>query len=128
MSDYVEDHAAANAMIPAPMTAMVPSEPAYALVEIFGHRTHYGEIREVEAFGAKLLEVTDLDTGKQHRYGGASIFSLTMLSEVEMEAHLASGAGEKERQAKFMAKFEAICLARKRVRDAETEGDDETPF
>ena len=46
-----------------PETASVASSeapaPAWALVEIFGHRQHWGEIRDVEIAGGKLLEVRD---------------------------------------------------------------------
>lgn len=46
-----------------------PSEapaPTWALIEIFGHRQHYGEIRDGEIAGGKLLEVRDVDTDKVH--------------------------------------------------------------
>ena len=121
---YIEDYAAACAIIPAPAQ---PPVPDYALVEIFGHRTHYGEIREIEAFGAKLLEVTDVDTGKTHRYGGASIFSLTILTPAEMGVHIAAVKREKERQAKYEAEYEARRIAREAAQDADT-NDREMPF
>ena len=100
---YEIDHVAANAIIPAPAVAY---QPKYALVEIFGHRSHYGEIREVEAFGAKLLEVCDADTGKLHRYGGAAIFSITDLSQAEFDEHVARIARRKEQEAEYERKRE----------------------
>jgi hypothetical protein len=113
--DYVPDHTALLAIIPSP--AVIP-QPTYALVEVFGHRMHYGEIREVEAFGAKLLEVSDVDTGQTHRYGGAAIFSLTMLTQADMDAHLAGVRRQKEREAKWQAE----CDARRAAFDAQGEG------
>jgi len=56
----------------------------WAIVEIMGHRKHFGRIREVEQFGAKMMRVdvpTDGDPATKgwttHFYTGASIFSLT---------------------------------------------------
>lgn len=69
--------------------AVAPGDPAeapedeYAVVEVFGHRRHYGRVLEVERFGAKLLRVdipTEGDFAKgytSHLYGGAAIFSFT---------------------------------------------------
>jgi len=102
MSDYEPDYAASQALLP--VAAAVP-QPKYALVEIFGHRTHWGEVREVEAFGTKLLEVADGDTGKLHRYGGASIFSLTNLTAEEYEAHLADVRARRLRDAEYEARW-----------------------
>ena len=62
-------------------------EPPYAMVEIFGHRQHWAEIRDVEIAGGRLLEVRDVDTQKVHLYGSAAIFSLTMLTAEEIDAH-----------------------------------------
>ena len=118
--EYAPDFAASCAIIPSPAA---PVQPAYAFVEIFGHRQHYGEIREVEAFGAKLLEVMDVDTSKVHRYGGASIFSLTMLSQPEMDAHIAGVKQRKQREADYAADYEKRRLAREAA--AETEGEDD---
>lgn len=100
MLDDVPDFVASQALIP-----VTAPPPTWALVEIFGHRSHYGEIREVEAFGAKLLEVVDVDTGKTHRYGGAAIFSLTILSQPEMDGHVATIKRQKERDAEYEAKW-----------------------
>ena len=122
--NYAPDFAASCAMVPSPAAT---AQPAYALVEIFGHRSHYGEIREVEAFGAKLLEVMDVDTSKTHRYGGASIFSLTMLSQSEMDAHIASVKRQKQREADYAADYEKRRLAREAAADTEEEEDDGGP-
>ena len=68
-----------------------PPHDIWACVEIFGHRKHYGRIKEVERFGTKMLRVdvptiapaTLLETEKfeTYLYGGASIFSLTPMTE-----------------------------------------------
>jgi hypothetical protein len=56
-----------------------------AVVEIFGHRSHAGFIREEERFGAKMIRIdvpkngdADHPIWETHWYGGASIFSLTL--------------------------------------------------
>jgi len=55
----------------------------FAVVEIFGHRSHAGRISEVEQFGTKRLRIDvprdgDFEAGfTSHFYGGASIFSMT---------------------------------------------------
>lgn len=56
-----------------------------ALVEIFGHRSHAGFIREEERYGTKMLRIDVPKNGdpertvwETHWYGGASIFSLTL--------------------------------------------------
>lgn len=74
----------------------------WMLVEIMGHRTHWGRAREEELFGAKMLriDVPKLIFSEQpdpemprvnfdppriqwvsHYYGGASIFSFTLTDE-----------------------------------------------
>lgn len=74
----------------------------WMLVEIMGHRTHWGRAREEERFGAKMLRIdvprfvkferTDssapaigIDPPRvewtTHYYGGASIFSYTLTDE-----------------------------------------------
>lgn len=67
-----------------PAAAEAPPEE-WALVEIFGHRQHYGRIVEVERFGTKLLRVDEPtevpDTFKTHFYSGGSIFSITPITE-----------------------------------------------
>ena len=62
----------------------------FAVVEIFGHRTHAGRIREVEHFGAKMVRVDipidgDPSKGWETRlYGGASIFSVSYTDEASV--------------------------------------------
>lgn len=60
----------------------------WAVVEIFGHRSHAGRCREEERFGAKMLRVDVPLKGdpaangwETHWYGGSSIFSYTMTDE-----------------------------------------------
>lgn len=64
--------------IPAP-------QPEWAIVEIFGHRSHAGRIQEVERFGTKMLRIDVPGDGDAvyatHFYGGASIFSLRPCTE-----------------------------------------------
>lgn len=57
----------------------------WALVEVFGHRRHYGRVTEVEKFGTKMLRV-DVPTEAPDRfetfhYGGAAIFGMTEMTE-----------------------------------------------
>lgn len=71
----------------------------WMLVEVFGHRTHWGRGIEVERFGAKMLRIdvpavewtTPTEEAPQpqprvtgwvsHFYGGAAIFSHTLTDE-----------------------------------------------
>lgn len=60
----------------------------WAIVEIFGHRSHAGRTREEERFGTKMLRVdvpVDGDPAakgwKTFYYGGASIFSFALATE-----------------------------------------------
>jgi hypothetical protein len=87
-------------------------EPTFAMVEIFGHRQHWAEIRDVEIAGGKLLEVRDVDTQKVHLYGSAAIFSLTMLDAADMEAHLADMKRRREDEERWRRESEARRLAR----------------
>lgn len=85
MSGYPEAEMAAG-VIHEPGTAGIEAPPAeWALVEIFGHRRHYGRIEEVERFGAKMLRVDEPTEDQKvfttHFYGGASIFSMTPCTE-----------------------------------------------
>lgn len=63
----------------------LPPPEEWALVEIFGHRSHMGRLREVERAGAKLLriEVPTGDPGvfEVFDYGGAAIFSVRPMTE-----------------------------------------------
>jgi hypothetical protein len=79
----------------------------WMLVEIMGHRSHWGRAREEERFGAKMLRIdvpkittfvrpdptgpaVRLDPPKiewvTHYYGGASIFSYTLTDEATVMA------------------------------------------
>lgn len=71
----------------------------WMMVEIFGHRSHWGKGKEVERFGSKMLRIDvpqvewseptadkpapePIVTGwVTHFYGGASIFSNTLTDE-----------------------------------------------
>lgn len=67
-----------------------PPKAIWGLVEIFGHRRHYGRVTEVERFGAKMLRV-DVPLMKPEdgaeevfetfHYGGSAIFGMTEMSE-----------------------------------------------
>ncbi len=70
----------------------LPPPDIWACIEIFGHRKHYGRVREVERFGTKMLRVDVpslaaaplLGEGEKFEtffYGGASIFSFTPMTE-----------------------------------------------
>lgn len=69
-----------------------PAPDVWACVEIFGHRKHYGRIREVERFATKMLRVDvptqtaapllgEAETFETFMYGGGAIFSLTPMTE-----------------------------------------------
>lgn len=69
-----------------------PPPEIWACVEIFGHRKHYGRIKEVERFGTKMLRVDvpkqsaapllgEIELFETFLYGGSSIFSLTPMTE-----------------------------------------------
>lgn len=67
----------------------------WALVEVFGHRSHAGRCREEEKFGAKMLRVdvpiltegsappmiVNVERWETHYYGGSSIFCFTPTDE-----------------------------------------------
>lgn len=68
-----------------PAEALEPVEEIWALVEIFGHRRHYGRVTEVEKFGTKMLRV-DVPLEKDGAfatflYGGGSVFGMTPMTE-----------------------------------------------
>lgn len=69
-----------------------PPPDIWACVEIFGHRKHYGRVKEVERFGTKMLRVDvptatsapllgEAETFETFMYGGGAIFSLTPMTE-----------------------------------------------
>ena len=105
-------------------TESAAPEPSYAMVEIFGHRQHYGEIRDVEIAGGKLLEVRDVDTQKVHLYGAAAIFSLTPMTAAEMAVHTADMKRRREEQERWRAEWEA----RRLLSVQRDEFDDEIPL
>lgn len=109
-----------------------PPKPSYALIEIFGHRQHYGEIRDVEIAGGKLLEVRDVDTEKVHMYGSAAIFSLTPLTQGEIEAHIADTKRRREEYERWKhereARVQAKQLAAPEADTDDGDDDDERPF
>ena len=56
----------------------------WMLVEVLGHRRHFGRVREVERFGAKLLRIDipidgdpDAKGWQTHFYAPASLYGLT---------------------------------------------------
>jgi hypothetical protein len=69
-----------------------PPPEVWACVEIFGHRKHYGRVREVDRFATKMLRIDvplsagapllgEAETFETFMYGGAAIFSLTPMTE-----------------------------------------------
>lgn len=72
-----------------------PAPPAeeWAHVEIFGHRSHYGRIAEVERFGTKMMRIDvpteDLEVFETFFYGGGSVFSMTPMTEEACRAYCA---------------------------------------
>ena len=101
-----------------------PPKPTWALVEIFGHRQHWGEIRDVEIAGGKLLEVRDVDTDKVHMYGASAIFSLTPLTQSEVDAHIAVVRRRREREERWEREREERAQARLAAPEAETREDE----
>lgn len=67
----------------APETSNEETAPEYAVVEVYGHRSHAGRVIEIERFGSKMLRIDipkdgDFEAGfTTHFYGGGAIFSLT---------------------------------------------------
>ena len=75
--------------------AQIEDQPAtdadgweWMLVEIMGHREHWGRTRQEERFGAKMLRIDVPVKGdpekhgwETHYYGGVSIFSFTLTDE-----------------------------------------------
>src|SRR5262245_42250472 len=65
----------------------------WMLVEIMGHRAHWGRARQEERFGAKMLRIDvplkgdpAVNGWSTHYYGGASIFSFTLTDEATVMA------------------------------------------
>lgn len=61
----------------------------YALVEIMGHRRHYGTIAEVLRFGVAMILVHDLVNDVVHFYGGPAIYGITNMPKDECLAAVA---------------------------------------
>lgn len=91
MADSIIDRVAEWLDGTAPADGMPPPD-IWACVEIFGHRKHYGRIKEVERFGTKMLRVDvptataapllgEAETFETFMYGGSAIFSLTPMTE-----------------------------------------------
>ena len=69
-----------------------PAPDIWACVEIFGHRKHYGRVKEIERFGCRMLRVDvpgapaapllgEEQTFETFICGGSAIFSLTPMTE-----------------------------------------------
>lgn len=68
------------------MTDQTTPPGEWVLLEIFGHRQHWGYLTEVERFGSKLARIDEFRPGEDaprttHYYGGGSIFSITPVTE-----------------------------------------------
>lgn len=81
-----------------PRTATRPSEDwtGHARVELLGHRSYLGRIREVQRYGSQLVEVQELlasgEYGETHTFGGKSVYEIR---EVSLEEALKSLRPEK---------------------------------
>ncbi len=68
--------------------ASEPEWTGHARVELMGHRTYRGRIREVERYGAKMCEVQELlpsgEYGEVHLFGGKSVYAIRNLSLEEV--------------------------------------------
>lgn len=58
----------------------------WVLLEIFGHRRHFGFLTEIGRFGSKLARIDEYRPGEDtpaatHYYGGGAIFSVTPVTE-----------------------------------------------
>lgn len=67
-------------------TATTNATGEWVLLEVFGHRQHWGLLTEVERFGAKLARIDEFppdatEPTATHFYGGAAIFSITPVTE-----------------------------------------------
>ncbi len=71
-------------------TETKPDKPEFewGIIEIMGHRSHAGKVREEERFGAKMLRIDVPVKGdpeklgwETHFYGGAAIFSFRLCDE-----------------------------------------------
>ena len=62
----------------------------WAHLEVMGHREHYGRVREIRAYGTRMIEIQCLNdkgefpgdaTREVHQYGGSAIFCNTPMDE-----------------------------------------------
>lgn len=72
-----------------------------------------------------MLEVRDVDTDKVHMYGAAAIFSLTPLTQGEIDMHVADMKRRREEEARWKREREERAQARLAAPDA---GPDEDEF
>lgn len=62
----------------------LPGPWRWASVEVFGHRRHFGKVREIGWLRARFLEVVDLEREgppERIRYGAGAIFSIQWVDE-----------------------------------------------
>jgi hypothetical protein len=66
-----------------------PPWTGHARVELMGHRSYLGRIREIEAYGTRLGEVEELlpsgEYGDVHQFGGKSVY---VIQPIQLEAAL----------------------------------------
>lgn len=89
MSDFVSvfDRANPSKATKPPLNDGVPAPVLefWARVELMGHRVRYGHVREVDMFGAKLMQVevhNSLGVTTEF-YGGSSIYCVRPIAEEE---------------------------------------------
>lgn len=91
MAEHASDRVAQWLDGTTPIDAAPPPD-IWACVEIFGHRKHYGRVKEIERFGCKMLRVDvpgqsaapllgEEQVFETFIYGGNAIFSLTPMTE-----------------------------------------------
>lgn len=78
---------------PDPIDLRDAKRGGWALLEIFGHRQHYGFVQETSLFGGAMVIVLEPYHDKpgissEHVYGGAAVFSCKPLTKAAcLEAH-----------------------------------------
>src|SRR4051812_5951566 len=87
-----EEHEVSLLAEDVPFDLAEPKRGGYALIEIMGHRSHHGFVREVSLFGAPMVEVLVPFYDKpgvqfRHVYGGSSVFSLTPIPLASAKAN-----------------------------------------
>jgi hypothetical protein len=109
-----------------PFDSCDPKRGGWALVEVMGHRSHHGFVREVQVFGVIMCEILVPFGDKpgvqsRHAYGGSAIFSLTPCSKakcleyaprpwVGSERQLTAGADDDEDPAYIEDELDAEVL------------------